>query len=227
MKIFRVDLSKAGDERDTVIVIDVIRAYTTTAFAFNAGASRIILVSSVKEAFSLKNQFPEAILMGEQEGYPIEGFDLGNSPSALHGKDLSGRTLIHRTSAGTQGAVKSSAAKTIYTTGLCNARSTAKEVRRASPGSLTLVETGIFKGGWGEEDIACADYIYGFLMDNPLDPLKIVQRVRETRSAKLFNQDDESRFPKEDLDLVLDIDRFDFVMTVHKSDGLLYLRKGS
>jgi 2-phosphosulfolactate phosphatase len=227
MKIYRVDLSRAGGEQDTVVVIDVIRAFTTTAFAFHAGAERVILVSAVAEAFSLKGRFPDALLMGEVKGDPIEGFDFGNSPSAVYGQDLSGKTLIHRTSAGTQGAVKSRTAKTIYVTGLCNAKATARSVRNSKPESLTLVETGVRGGGWGVEDVACADYLISLLNDRSMDPNTVVQRVRETKSAKMFSAGRDSRFPKEDLDFVLDIDRFGFVMTIQKAGGLLELRKGS
>lgn len=227
MNIHRVDLPNAGEELDTVVVIDVIRAFTTTAFAFEAGAKSIILIASVEEAFSLKNQYPDALLMGELDGYPIEGFDYGNSPSAMLEKDISGKLLIHRTSAGTQGAAKSSAANAIYATGLCNARATAMKIREALPESLTFVVTGIFDGGWGEEDIACADYIYNIIFDSPTEPLHIVKRVSETRAAKLFNGENPSIFPPDDLEFFLDIDRFDFVMTIEKSDGHLFLQKGS
>ena len=225
MKFHRVDLTTAGEEFDTVVVIDVIRAFTTTAFAFESNADRIIFVSEVEEAFSLKSQYPKALLMGELKGSHVDGFDLGNSPSALVGIDLSGKVLIHRTSAGTQGVAASSLANTIYVTGLCNARATALRILSEPPESITFVETGIFEGGWGEEDIACTDYILSILTDDPEDPDMIVDRVRETRSAKLFNGENPSAFPPDDVELFLDIDRFDFVMTIEKSNGLLVLRK--
>lgn len=225
MEINRVDLTNAGEEADTVVVIDVIRAYTTTAFAFEANAEQIILVSEVDEAFSLKAQYPGAILMGEYKGSPIDGFDLGNSPSALIGMDLSGKVLIHRTSAGTQGAALASSAETILVTGLCNARATAMQILEEPPETITFVETGVRGDGWGEEDIACADYILSILMDDPVNPDRIVDRVRATKSAMLFNGEDPSSFPPEDVELFLDIDRFDFVMRVEKSKGMLLCGK--
>ena len=39
--------------------------------------------------------------MGEVDGQPVEGFDFGNSPSKLIGRNLAGKHLIQRTSAGT------------------------------------------------------------------------------------------------------------------------------
>ena len=223
MKLYRVDLPKAGKELDTVVVIDVIRAFTTTAFAFQSGAEMIIVVSEVDEAFALQRRWPDALLMGEVKGKPIEEFDYGNSPSALVDVDLTGRTLIHRTSAGTQGVVKSAAASKIYVTGLCNARATASAILSDKPGSITLVETGIRPGGWGDEDKACADYLQSLLLRLPADTREIVRRVSESKSAALFREGNESMFPEADLALVLDIDRFDFVMKVVPEDNLLIL----
>jgi 2-phosphosulfolactate phosphatase len=225
MKIHRVDLTKAGKELDTVVVIDVIRAFTTTAFAFASNAKEIILVSEVDEALALKTVYPRALLMGERKGSLIPGFDLGNSPSALIGKDLSGRVLIHRTSAGTQGAAASAAATNIYATGLCNARATAKRLLQDSPGSITFVETGIYGDAWGEEDVACGDYIHSLLINKPIDPDQIVERVSATKSAMLFSGEQPTTFPSDDADLFLDIDRFHFVMKAKKTNGLLVLRK--
>ena len=44
---------------------------------------------------------------GEVGGLRPEGFDFGNSPTYINDADLSGLTMIHRTSAGTQGVVRS------------------------------------------------------------------------------------------------------------------------
>ena len=57
----------------------------------------------------------------------------------------------------------------------------------------------------------------------PLEPDDIVKRVKETRSANMFGDIDSSRLPGDDLNFVLDIDRFQFVLKVEKRDGLLYL----
>ena len=39
-----------------VVVIDVLRAFTTAAFAFDRGADEILLVSTVEEAFEVREQ---------------------------------------------------------------------------------------------------------------------------------------------------------------------------
>src|SRR5262245_46927548 len=90
-----------------VIVIDVLRAFSTAAYAFSLGAREILLVSTVEEALSLRPQIPHSKAMGEVNGLRPHGFDFGNSPTYLSKEDLSGKTMIQRTTAGTQGVVRS------------------------------------------------------------------------------------------------------------------------
>src|SRR6266508_6970461 len=103
MHFERATLETCGAAIGAVVVIDVIRAFTTAAFAFAAGAREIVLTSAVEEALALRAHFPGALVMGEVDGLPVEGFDFSNSPAELIGRDLGGRRMIQRTSAGTQG----------------------------------------------------------------------------------------------------------------------------
>ena len=82
-KFYRATLETCSEATSTVVVIDVLRAFTCAAFAFAAGAKEIILVQEIAEAFALKQKMPNALLMGEVNSFPIEGFDYGNSPSAF------------------------------------------------------------------------------------------------------------------------------------------------
>ncbi|MEJ2353582.1 MAG: 2-phosphosulfolactate phosphatase [Anaerolineales bacterium] len=95
------------DLQGTVVVIDVLRAFTTAAYAFWAGAADITLVATVAEALALRKAKPEMLIMGEVDGLPVEGFDFSNSPTEIAGQDLAGRHLVQRTSSGTQGVVLS------------------------------------------------------------------------------------------------------------------------
>jgi len=224
MQIKRTTLENCGEETDTVVAIDVLRAFTTAAFAFERGALEIILVSSIDEAFTLREQFPESLIMGELDCYPVEGFDFNNSPSALLEADLSGRRLIQRTTAGTQGIVRSSNAANILATGLVCVSATVKRIQKISPKSLTLIETGVFPNGWGDEDTVCGDIIEDLLNGQPPQDDKIIQRVHNSVHGQNFLNSSNSVFPLSDLELAVDIDRFEFAMVVDKSNGLLILR---
>jgi len=76
------------------VIIDVFRAFTTAAFCIAAGARAIVLVGDHEQALALKAADPTLFLTGEIGGKPIPGFDLGNSPSLIAGRDLGGRRVV-------------------------------------------------------------------------------------------------------------------------------------
>ncbi len=88
----------------TVVVIDVLRATTVIATALAAGAARVIPCLELDEARRIASGLPanEVLLGGERKGLPIEGFDLGNSPSEYTPERVAGRTIAFTTTNGTR-----------------------------------------------------------------------------------------------------------------------------
>ena len=164
------------------------------------------------------------MLVGEVNGYPIEGFDLPNSPTAIDSLDLSNKRLVLRTTAGSQGAVLAAHAKDIYVASLGVATPTAFSIKELSPKIVTFVETGVRTKGGGEEDIACADYIASLLLKTPLDTNGIQNRVLSSRAATKFTEPDEGNFPESDLKHALEIDRSKFAMKALRIDNRLVLK---
>ena len=105
----------AREARGLTVVIDVFRAFTLECYLFAQGAEKIYPIGSVDEARALKAAHPDWLCFGERGGWQVEGFDFGNSPSQVAGVDLTGRTCIHTTSAGTQGIVNATGADEIVT----------------------------------------------------------------------------------------------------------------
>jgi 2-phosphosulfolactate phosphatase len=207
-----------------VVVVDVLRAFTTTAYAFDRGAKEIILVSTIEEAFELREKESSYLLAGEVNGLPIDGFDLPNSPSAIENLDLSNQRLVLRTTAGTQGVVLAEQADHLFVTSLCVATSTAQHIRALNPEVVTFVETGVRAKGGGEEDSACADYIASLLLNSPVCVSDIQKSVLESSAAKKFLNIESPDFPKADLEHALMVDSFQFAMKVERVDNLLVLR---
>ena len=86
------------------VIIDVFRAFTVETYLMRNNAHRIYPVGDIETAFACKKADPEnTLLCGERKGIMVEGFDFGNSPSQLEHVDLTGKTVVHTTSAGTQG----------------------------------------------------------------------------------------------------------------------------
>lgn len=225
MRVDRATNDTCGDATGAVVVIDVLRAFTTAAFAFAAGAREIVLVSGVDEALALRERMPGALVMGEVGGLPVDGFDFSNSPGDIVGRDLTGKRLIQRTSAGTQGVVRSLNADTLLAASFVVAGATARFLRRHAPACVTFVVTGIYPPERdGDEDAACADYIAALLRDEAPDPAPYLQRVRDSFPGRFFSDPAQPEFPAEDLEQATTLDRFDFALLVERRDGLLVMR---
>ena len=56
MKFHYTNLDTCHTAAGVVIVVDVLRAFSTAAYAFSRGAEKIILVGDVEEAILLKSQ---------------------------------------------------------------------------------------------------------------------------------------------------------------------------
>jgi len=207
-----------------VVVIDVLRAFSTAAYAFGQGAKSITLVSSVEDAFSLKKQFPYMRLMGETGGLPIKGFDYSNSPTQITKQDLTGCHLIQRTSAGTQGAVFSIHASTLLATSFCCAAATARFIKQQPENTINFVITGQDEEGLGDEDDACADYIGNLIKGKKPDALNYLHRVRESLEGKKFLDENQPDFPATDMDYCTALDRFDFFMLVERQAGFCVMK---
>lgn len=207
-----------------VVVIDVLLAFTTEAFAFSRGASSIVLTSTVEEALELKAQFAGSLAMGEVGTLPIPEFDLSNSSAELLNQDLSGRRIIHRSSKGTQGVTRSINAKDLFVTGFPTASATAAQVLEKQPDDVTFVITGITDDREGDEDRSCAEFIAELLRDTDPDRNAYIERAVKSAAGQWFTDPGKPEYLLEDLELATDIDRFDFAMPVSREDGLLITR---
>jgi 2-phosphosulfolactate phosphatase len=206
-----------------VVVIDVIRAFTTAAYAFAAGARDIILAGTVEEALALREQMPGSLIIGEVEGLPVEGFDFDNSPTAFIGLELTGRRLIQRTTAGTQGVVRSVQADTLLASSFVCASATARYLRQQAPAAVTFVITGVLGGRDGDEDAACADYLAALLQGEQPDLTPFMRRVYDSTAGRMFTDPAQPEFPIADLEYCVAVDQFDFALRVERRDGLLIM----
>ena len=223
MKFLYTNLEDCHTSKGVVIVIDVLRAFSTAAYAFSRGAKEILLVSTVEQALSMKEEVPNSKAMGEVGGLPPEGFDFGNSPTYLMKEDLSGVTLIQRTGAGTQGVVRSLSADRLFASSFVVAEATVKQVNQLGADEVTFVITGkTFSGG--DEDLACAEYLEVLMKGGSPDTKPFIRRVYDSRDALQHLDPAQTGFPLSDLEYCSQINRFDFAMPITRQDGRLIMR---
>jgi len=221
MKINYLNLENCAEARGTVIVIDVLRAFSTAAYAFEAGAESISLVSGVDEALSLREQHRGWLVMGEVGGLPPQGFDFGNSPTQIREQDLTGRHLIERTSAGTQGVTRSLNAEVLVVASFVIASATVHYVLQRAPQEISFVITG---GEKNEEDLACGEYLEALFRGRAPDPAPFIRRVYESYDAVRHLDPAQPEFPAADVDFCTRIDAFHFALPVAREDGRPVLR---
>lgn len=209
------------------VIIDVFRAFTVETYLMRNNAKRIYPVGDVQIAFDYKAEHPEdTLLCGERKGIIIEGFDFGNSPFQLEGVDLTGKTVIHTTSAGTQGIVNALNADEIITGSLVNAAAVAEYIKQKDPETVSLVCMGLNAQHQTEEDNLCAYYIKSLLEGEPLpDMQERMTDLRNTSGAKFFD-DSRPEFPQQDFFLSIALNTCNFVLRLKKNpDGLDYMER--
>jgi 2-phosphosulfolactate phosphatase len=221
VRIEVVDLPEAGRVTGTVVVIDVLRAFTTAAFAFAAGVREIRPVATIDQA--RQQRAPEVLLLGEDEGLPAPAPTFDNSPAAMTGRHLAGVTLMQRTTAGTQGLVTAAQADHLVAASPVCAAASAAALRDAD--RVTLVVTGSRAPDGSDEDRACAEYLAALLHGRDPDPGPYLDRVRSSAAAEKFHDPDQPAFPAAGLDCCVEVDRFSFAMPVQRHrDGLVMRR---
>ena len=222
MKFHYTTLEDCHTAKGVVIVIDVLRAFSTAAYAFSLGAKEILLVGTVEEAIALRRHIPNSKVMGEVDGLRPDGFDFGNSPTYLSQENLSGITMIQRTTAGTQGAVRSQNAERLMAGSLVVAEATIKHVKQLGPDEVTFVITGK-NFGCGDEDLACGEYLEALFKGARPDPKPYIQRVFNSKDGLLHLDPQRIGFPFSDLEYCTQIGKFDFAMPITRTDGRLIM----
>ncbi len=212
--------------RGITVIIDVFRAFSVEAYLFERGAEKIIPVGDKELAYRLKKENPQFLLAGERHGKILPDFDMGNSPSQLLSMDVKGKTVVHTTSAGTQGIDNAIYADEILGGSLLNAKATAEYIRKSGAKEVSLVCMGLEAVAPSDEDTLCARYIKGLLENSPIDINVEIEKLRHTSGAKFFDPAQSEVFPIEDFSLCTQADRFDFVLKLIKpKQGIPFVTK--
>jgi 2-phosphosulfolactate phosphatase len=203
-----------------VAVIDVFRAFTTAAVAFARGARQIVMVATVEEALALRERGLGQVCMGEVGGRAPPGFDFGNSPFEVAQAELAGKTIIQRTGAGTQGIVAATQAERLYAASLVTAKATARSLLTALADRITLVAMGNNARVRTDEDELCALHLRNLLEGRTGDAEALRGVILAGGEIAHYHDPARSYLHSGDLDIALDVDRYDFAIRVILEHGL-------
>jgi 2-phosphosulfolactate phosphatase len=144
-----------------VVVFDVLRATTSITAALKAGVRSIRIFPTTADANAARDQYPSALLCGEEQCLPPPGFDLGNSPAAFEPSLHTGRDILMSTTNGTRAILSAAGAAHICVGGLVNAAAVAKFLAQKNlPVALLCAGT---NGAIAMEDILGAGAIIASL----------------------------------------------------------------
>lgn len=212
----------AKEAKGLTVIIDVFRAMTVEAYVIANGAADLIPMGSVEDAYAYRDAHPGTILMGERGGAKCPGFDFGNSPSQVKEFDFTGKTVVHTTSAGTQGVANATGATQMLTGSLVNAKAIAEYIKASGAEEVSLVCMGLAGVESTREDTLCAEYIKALVEGTSIDLAAGIEECKCTSGAKFFDPNNPV-FPEEDFWLSVEADKFDFVLHVERGqDGLMH-----
>jgi 2-phosphosulfolactate phosphatase len=212
-------LEGATQATGTVAIIDVFRAFTTAAVALANGAAQIVMVSTTEEALSLRDRGIGQVCIGEVDGRAPTGFDFGNSPFDVSHIDFRGKTLIQRSSAGTQGIVAARQADRLYAAALVTATATAQALRAGASDRISLVAMGDHGIARTNEDELCALHLRNLLQGRSGNAEAVCEVILAGGEAARFHDPARSYLNPADLDIALAIDRYDFAIRVTMEAG--------
>ena len=222
-------LEGAQTAKGVAVIIDVFRAFTCAPLLFSLGIQKSILVSTPEEAFALKEKNNELVLIGEVEGIPIDGFDLGNSPSEILKKGagfFGGKTVVQRTSSGVQGVLMAlDVADEVLPASYALAKSTARYILSKQPPRVSIVSMGWALKHIAPEDEWCGVYIAHLLGVSEYDHNEALEEILYNQTTQKFFDPEKPHFPPEDPIMCLQLDIHDFVLRATRDDGNVVVNK--
>jgi 2-phosphosulfolactate phosphatase len=217
-------LAGARAARGLAVIIDVFRAFTCTPLLFSLGIKESILVATPQEAFALKAQAKDVLLIGEIGGIPIEGFDLGNSPSEIIRQETS--FFKGKTSSGVQGALAAlDVADEVLVASYNVAAATAHYIFSKKPDVVSLVAMGWELKERAPEDEYCARYISHLLGAEDYNHNQALNEILFNETAQRFLRADKPHFPAEDPILCLQRDVYNFALRAERHKNLVIVQK--
>ncbi len=155
------------NKSEIAVVIDVLRATTTIAWALKNGADSVEVFADLdllKER-ALKWDSEKRVMLAERGGKKIDGFDLGNSPLTVTKKIVEGKRLFMSTTNGTKALQKVENSQYLFSMALTNRKSVADRIIALNKSNILILGSG-WEGNYSLEDSlaagALADYLIKF-----------------------------------------------------------------
>ena len=160
---------------DAAVVIDVLRATTTIAWALNNGAEGVQAFTDLSELKEESEKWPSSsrVLIGERGGKRLDGFDLGNSPLGVRPEVVRGKRIFMSTTNGTRALNRVRSAKSLFTVSLPNRKAVAERLLSNQPKDLCILGSG-WEGSYSLEDSLAAGGLAAYLIEHQSDLINVI-----------------------------------------------------
>ena len=167
---------------DAAVVIYVLRATTTIAWALHNGAEAVEAFADLQSLNAAAEAWTDTprLLLGERGGQMLAGFDLGNSPVAVVPDIVGGKRLFMSTTNGTRALDRVRDVPLLLTAALPNREAVAQRLQNKQPATLAIVGSG-WEGAYSLEDSLAAGALGARLKE--LDPEGVVIANDELTAA--------------------------------------------
>jgi len=221
----------------TCLVVDVLRATSVLAVLLDRGVQHIYPTATIEDGLALRDELvaagTEVFLLGERGGLPPDGFDAGNSPTALATAELNADVAVQATSNGTPALLACVGAPLVIPAAVLNARATTQAAIEA--GHDVLIVCAGLRGAFGEDDVLAAGLLAEHVVAAGAVPgpeaRDALQRFDRARGdlAEAFRQTEHGAITVGlgfDADIVLcaTADRYDTIAALGEQDGRPVLR---
>ncbi len=156
---------------DAAVVIDVLRATTTIAWALHNGAEAIEAFDDLKVLDRAAHAWPaeRRLRAGERGGQRLEGFELGNSPLAVTPELVGGKRIFISTTNGTRSLAAVRAAPLLLTACLPNRTAVARRLVDQGCERVWIVGSG-WEGAYSLEDSLAAGAVASAVFELAVAP---------------------------------------------------------
>ena len=164
---FHVPAEMPADcQPEAAVVIDVLRATTTIAWALHNGAEAVQAFADLDQLRAEADAWPaeRRLLLGERGGSKIEGFDLGNSPVAVTPEVVQGKRLFMSTTNGTRALQRVRGVDCLLTVALPNRRAVAERLLQERHEQILILGSG-WEGTYSLEDSLAAGALAALLVE--------------------------------------------------------------
>jgi 2-phosphosulfolactate phosphatase len=136
----------AREQKAVAVVVDALRASATITVLLKQGASEVVVVKEVDEAYAYRQAHPDTLLVGERGGLKVDGFDFGNSPTEIRRADVHGKPVAFTSTTGAQRLVDCLGASGVIVGTTVNASAVARHVAdmsKAADVPIVIIPAGL------------------------------------------------------------------------------------